>query len=43
MYTPTYTEPQNERTELKGEIDNLMIIIIEDLSTSASIMDISSK
>lgn len=42
MYTPTYTEPQNERTELKGEIDNL-IIIIEDLSTSASIMDISSK
>lgn len=42
MYTPTYTEPQNERTELKGEIDNL-IIIIEDLSTSTSIMDISSK
>lgn len=42
MYTPTYTEPQNERTELKGEIDNL-IIIIEDLSTSALIMDISSK
>lgn len=41
MYTPTYTESQNERTELKGEIDN-SIIIIEDFSTSVSIMDISS-